>query len=63
MAKSSSGELIETAAKVTDIDEIKKARTALANLVLKIVDDINNRRVQNPEQSYNALANIFNAIK
>ncbi len=46
-----------------EIEEIKKARTALANLVLKIVDDINNRRVQNPEQSYNALANIYNAIK
>ena len=48
---------------VVEPEEIKKARTALANLVLKIVDDINNRRAQNPEQSYNALANIYNAIK
>ena len=46
-----------------EIDEIEKSRTAIAKLIQKIVDDINNRRVSNPEGIYNALANMFSAIK
>ena len=46
-----------------EIDEIEKSRTAIAKLIQKIVDDINNRRVSNPEGTYNALANMFSAIK
>ena len=61
MAKITNGEEKIEAAK--EIEEVKTARIALANLILKIVDDINNRRVQNPEQTYNALANIYTAIK
>ena len=59
MAKNVSGE-IEA---VKEIEEIKQARLALANLILKTVEEINNRRVQNPESVYNSLANIYTAIK
>lgn len=38
-------------------------RTALANLGLKIIDDINAKRVHKPEEVYNALVAIYNAIK
>ena len=46
-----------------EMEEVKKARSALANLILKIVDDINKKRVRDPEQTYNALANMYTAIK
>ena len=46
-----------------EMEEVKKARSALANLILKIVDDINDKRVREPEQTYNALANMYTAIK
>ena len=46
-----------------EIDEIEKSRTAIAKLIQKIVDDINSRRVSNPEETYNALANMFSAIR
>ena len=59
MAKNVSGE-IEA---VKEIEEIKQARLALANLILKTVEEINNRRVQKPEAVYNSLANIYTAIK
>ena len=42
---------------------VENLRTALANLGLKIIDDINQKRVQKPEDSYNALVAIYNAIK
>ena len=43
--------------------DVENLRTALANLGLKIIDDINQKRVQKPEDSYNALVAIYNAIK
>ena len=44
-------------------EAVEQLRTALAQLGLKIIDDINNRRVHKPEDSYNALVAIYNAIK
>ena len=43
--------------------DVENLRTALANLGLKIIDDINQKRVQKPEDSCNALVAIYNAIK
>ena len=43
--------------------EVENLRTALANLGLKIIDDINSKRVHKPEEVYNALVSIYNAIK
>ena len=42
---------------------VENLRTALANLGLKIIDDINSKRVHKPEEVYNALVSIYNAIK
>ena len=42
---------------------VENLRTALANLGLKIIDDINAKRVHKPEEVYNALVSIYNAIK
>ena len=42
---------------------VENLRTALANLGLKIIDDINSKRVHRPEEVYNALVSIYNAIK
>ena len=42
---------------------VENLRTALANLGLKIIDDINSKRVHRPEEIYNALVSIYNAIK
>ncbi|MBR3745535.1 MAG: hypothetical protein IKN27_01070 [Selenomonadaceae bacterium] len=42
---------------------VENLRTALANLGLKVIDDINSKRVQKPEEVYNALVSIYNAIK
>ncbi|MBR0062409.1 MAG: hypothetical protein IJP68_13125 [Selenomonadaceae bacterium] len=42
---------------------VENLRTALANLGLKIIDDINSKRVHKPEEVYNALVAIYNAIK
>ena len=44
-------------------ETVEQLRTALAKLGLKIIDDINNKRVQKPEESYCALVSIYNAIK
>lgn len=44
-------------------EAVETLRTALANLGLKIIEDINSKRVQKPEDSYNALVAIYNAIK
>lgn len=42
---------------------VENLRTALANLGLKIIDDLNSKRVHKPEEVYNALVSIYNAIK
>ena len=42
---------------------VENLRTALANLGLKIIDDINSKRVHKPEEVYNTLVSIYNAIK
>ncbi len=42
---------------------VENLRIALANLGLKIIDDINSKRVHKPEEVYNALVSIYNAIK
>ena len=34
---------------------VENLRTALANLGLKIIDDINSKRVHRPEEIYNAI--------
>ena len=47
----------------TQNDAVEQLRTALANLALKTIDDINNKRVHKPEEMYNALVSIYNAIK
>lgn len=44
-------------------DAVEDLRTALAKLALKTIDDINNKRVHKPEEMYNALVSIYNAIK
>lgn len=44
-------------------DAVEVLRTALAELALKIIDDINNKRVHKPEDSYSALVSIYNSIK
>ena len=41
----------------------EELRTALAKLGLKIIEDINAKRAGKPEIFYNALVDIFNAIK
>ncbi len=43
--------------------EVEMLRSALANLALKIIDDINNKRVRNTEEIYNVPVAIYNAIK
>ena len=44
-------------------EAVETLRTALADLALKIIDDIKNKRLHKPEEGYNALVSIFNAIK
>ena len=44
-------------------EAVERLRTALANLGLKIIDDINNKRVHMPTETYGALVSIYNAIK
>lgn len=48
---------------IDDNKAVEQLRTALANLGLKIIEDINTKRVQKPEEVYNALVAIYNAIK
>ena len=42
---------------------IEKLRVELAKLGLKIIEDIDNRRVSKPEETYNSLVALYNAIK
>ena len=61
MAKKDFGEAVELSK--PDNKAVEQLRTALANLGLKIIEDINTKRVQKPEEVYNALVAIYNAIK
>jgi hypothetical protein len=42
---------------------VDKLRIELAKLGLKIIEDINIKRVPKPEETYNSLVNLFNAVK
>ena len=42
---------------------IEQLRIQLAKLGLKIIEDINDRRVAKPDETYNSLVNLYNAIK
>ena len=42
---------------------IEKLRIELARLGLKIIEDIDNRRVSKPEETYNSLVALYNAVK
>lgn len=44
-------------------DDLNEFRTKLINLGLKFVDDLNNKRVQNPTTLIDSLANLFSALK
>lgn len=44
-------------------EAVEVLRTALADLAMKIINDINNKRVHRPEESYSALVSIYNSIK
>lgn len=44
-------------------NDIEQLRIALARLGLKIIDDINDRRVAKPEETYNSLVALYNAVK
>lgn len=54
---------LEKVASEQSITAVENLRTALANLGLKIIDDLNSKRVHKPEEVYNALCSIYNAIK
>lgn len=72
MAKKENSPLEEIAtAENIQVDEIKKIqdpvieklRIELARLGLKIIEDIDNRRVSKPEETYNSLVALYNAVK
>lgn len=42
---------------------IEKLRVELVKLGLKIIEDIDNRRVSKPEETYNSLVALYNAVK
>lgn len=42
---------------------IDQLRIELAKLGLKIIEDINDRRVSKPEETYNSLVSLYNAIR
>ena len=44
-------------------NDVAALRSAMAKLGLQIIDDIIARRVTKPQEHYNALVSIFNAIK
>lgn len=72
MAKKENSPLEEIAtAENIQVDEIKKIqdpvieklRIELARLGLKIIEDIDNRRVSKPEETYNSLVALYNVVK
>lgn len=42
---------------------IEKLRIELAKLGLKIIEDLDQKRVAKPEETYNSLVNLYNAVK
>ena len=42
---------------------IDKLKIELVRLGLKIIEDINDRRVSKPEETYNSLVALYNAVK
>ena len=55
-------------AKKSDFDiesnsDLEEFRAKLINLGLKFIDDLNNKRVQNPTALIDSLANLFSALK
>ena len=48
---------------VSPDNDVAALRSAMAKLGLQIIDDILARRVTKPQEHYNALVSIFNAIK
>lgn len=44
-------------------EEVKKARLEIAELISSQIAEIKNKRVTNPEQRLNAIANLYTAIK
>ncbi len=63
MAKKIDSDFQET---IQDSDSkiwIEKLRVELAKLGLKIIEDINDRRVSKPEETYNSLVALYNGIK
>lgn len=48
---------------ITEPEEIKKARLEIAKLISTEIEEIGKKRVANPEQRLNAIANLYTAIK
>ena len=48
---------------IAEPEEMKEARIKIAKLISAEIDEIDKRRVQNPEQRLNAIANLYTAIK
>lgn len=42
---------------------VEQLRIEITKLGLKIIDDINDRRVAKPEETYNSLVALYNAVK
>lgn len=42
---------------------VEKLRIGLAELGLKVIADIENKRVNNPEKVYDSLVALYNAVK
>lgn len=42
---------------------VDKLRVELVKLGLKIIEDIDNRRVAKPEETYNSLVTLYNSVK
>ena len=42
---------------------VTRLRIELAQLGLRIIEDIDNRRVAKPEETYNSLVALYNAVK
>ena len=50
-------------ADVTTENLLKEFRIGLIKLGLKGIEDLNNKRVQNPADFYNSLTALYNAVK
>ena len=48
----------------TEFDELlEEFKIGLVKLGLKGIDDLNNKRVTNPNDFYNSLTSLYNAVK